>query len=353
MTPGAFILRTPARHRWVPSCRQALAACWLLGAALLTHCATMPARPQAPRLHPSTWSTGDGKSLPYTLWTAARPGAAAAAQPKAVLICVHGLSGASSDFWPLGQELPGRGITLYGMELRGQGHDPDAAARGDISNRREWMRDLREFSSLISAEHPGVPVFWLGESMGSLIALHTAAEAPREELAGPRGLIMLSPAVALRAGLPRWKSYFARAASRVVPGHRIPLAQLDPSQVPGMRITSVSTQASQAPLTPHLVPAQSLRLLREVHSLMAGSTPAASRIRLPVLVLYTPNDPVASRDQVEEWFSQIASVDKTPLFFPEDYHLILHDDHRWQATTEIGDWLLSHVAKPAGGGKAR
>ena len=120
-----------------------------------------------------------------------------------------------------------------------------------------------------------------------------------------------------------------------------------------MRITSESTQASQAPLTPHLVPAHSLRLLREVHSLMRGSRPAAEKLELPVLVLYTPNDPVASQRQIEAWFETIGSLDKTAILFPEDYHLILHDEHRWQAVNDIGDWLLGHVPKASATGRGR
>jgi alpha-beta hydrolase superfamily lysophospholipase len=354
MTPGVLssILRTlvhvGAGGRW------AAAPVWLLATAFLTQCAVMPARSHPPRLHPATWSAGDGKSLPYTHWPAvAGEARRSVAEAKLVLVCVHGLSGASSDFWPLGQELPKQGIAIYGMELRGQGRDPEVTARGDIRSRREWMRDLREFSKLVSAEHPGVPVFWLGESLGSLIVLHTVTDGPHEEFALPRGIILLSPAIALREGLPRWKGHVARAASLVAPWHRIPLAQLDPGQVPDMRITSVSTQASQAPLTPHLVPAHSLRLLREVHSLMAGSHTAAARLTLPVLVLYTPNDPVASQRQIERWFDHIDSLDKTPLFFPKDYHLILHDENRWQAVGDIADWLLGHVAKSPAANRSR
>lgn len=353
MTPG--VLATPARPsrraRLVAGCLRAALAALIL--AVFTQCAVMPTRSRPPRLDPATWSAGDGKSLPYTHWGAVTEVKSLAPAPKAVLVCVHGLSGASSDFWPLGQELPRRGITVYGMELRGQGRDPDATARGDIRSRREWMRDLREFSGLVTAEHPGVPVFWLGESMGSLIVLQTATDGPREESARPRGLILLSPAVDLREELPRWKGHIARAASRVAPGYRIPLAQLDPAQVPDMRITSDATQSSQAPLTPHLVPAQSLRLLREVYALMRGSRAAADRLDLPVLVLYTPNDPVASRRQIETWFESIDSLDKTTLFFPENYHLILHDDQRWKAVEGIGDWLLGHVAKRSPDARAR
>ena len=353
MTPGVLSNSSRARGRLGRAAGRLLAVGWLLSALFLTQCALMPARSRPLRLDPATWSAGDGKSLPYAHWPAAADAHRREAPPKAVLICVHGLSGASSDFWPLGQELPKRGLAVYGMELRGQGLDPDVTARGDIRHRREWLRDLREFSSLVAAEHPGVPVFWLGESMGSLIALNTLVDGPREESARPRGLILLSPAVDLREELPRWKGHFARAASRVAPWYRIPLAQLDPSQVPDMRITSESTQASQAPLTPHLVPAHSLRLLREVHSLMRGSRAAAEKLELPVLVFYTPNDPVASQRQIEAWFDTIDSLDKTSLLFPKDYHLILHDEHRWQAVTDIGDWLLGHVPKATPVGRAR
>lgn len=355
MPPGvpAIPPRPASGHSSVVA-RARAAVLAVAAAVCFTHCAVMPVRrTQAPRLHPATWSAGDGKSLPYAHWPAVSSARSDSDQPKAVLLCVHGLSGASSDFWPLGQELPKRGLAVYGMELRGQGLDPDVTARGDIRDRRDWMRDLREFSSLVASEHPGVPVFWLGESMGALIVLHTVTDGPGEESARPRGIILLSPAVALRPELPRWKGYFARAASRVVPGHRIPLADLDPGQVPDMRITRDATQASQAPLTPHLVPAHSLRLLREVHALMARSQSAAARLTLPVLVLYTPNDPVASRAQIERWFQHIESLDKTPLFFPDDYHLILHDDDRWEAVGGIGDWLLGHVPKPTGTGRLR
>lgn len=350
MTPGVLFFLCRLAHRSRRVARPLLAGAWLLPVLFLTQCSLMPARSLLPRLDRAAWSAADGKSLPYTRWPAAAEAGARPASPKAVLVCVHGLSGASSDFWPLGQELPKRGLAVYGMELRGQGMDPDVPARGDIRHRREWMRDLREFSGLVAAEHPGVPLFWLGESMGSLVALTTLADETHGESACPRGLILLSPAVDLREELPRWKGHVARVASRVVPWYRLPLARLDPAQVPDMRITSESTQASQAPLTPHLVPAHSLRLLREVDSLMRGSRAAAEKLDLPVLVLYTPNDPVASQRQIETWFATIGSPDKTSLLFPENFHLILHDRNRWQAVTDIGDWMLARARRiPATG----
>ncbi len=301
----------------------------------LTQCARMPpVRPHSPALHATDWSAGDAKRLPYERWPAKLP---ASGKPDAVLLCVHGLSGAASDFWPLGQELPGRDIVVYGMQLRGQGNDPDVRSRGDIRSAVEWQRDVREFHALVSARHRGTPVFWLGESMGSLIALQ-AITAVREHR--PAGLILLSPAVGIREHIPGWKYALVRSLGRLVPGKRVPLATLDPSRVPEMRVTSEATQHSGAETTPHFVPAHSLRLLLEIDRMMHRSGQAAASLDVPLLVLYTPNDPVASRSQIEDWLQKAAPEDKTGLFFPNDYHLILHDADRWSAVDAIGSWVL-------------
>ncbi|MDB6069745.1 MAG: Lysophospholipase, alpha-beta hydrolase superfamily, partial [Verrucomicrobiales bacterium] len=59
--------------------------------------------PQTIDLPASRWAGRDGKVLPFTKW----PGDPTPA--KGVIICIHGLSGAASDFWPLGDLLPKKG----------------------------------------------------------------------------------------------------------------------------------------------------------------------------------------------------------------------------------------------------
>ncbi len=345
---------------------------------LLSHCTSMSTPPShPPKLGAAAWTASDEKTLPFQRWPdtlepaksapagttrpadaraqrrvtqrpAGTPSSLQAGHPHAIVICMHGLSGAASDFWPLGQELPKRDLLVYAPQLRGQGHDPDLKTRGDISSSRRWQRDLREFTTLVRERHPGVPVFWLGESMGSLIVMQTAARRPLSgPFSPPDGVLLLSPAVGLRERLPVWKEWLVRTANHVIPARRIDIAKLDSKRVPTMQVTRHTTQASQTPLTPHAVTGQSIRLLLEVDKMMQQSNDAARALTLPVLVLYTPNDPIVTREQVERWFEHIDSADKTRLFYPEDYHLILHDDHRWQAVEQIGDWLLRRATPAA------
>jgi alpha-beta hydrolase superfamily lysophospholipase len=312
---------------------------WVL---LLSQCAVMPPRIHPPSLGDAQWQAADGKRLPFQRWPAAARNLPRS--PKAVLVCVHGLSGAASDFWPLGQELPAKDIIVYGVQLRGQGNDPDANRRGDIRNAKEWRRDLIEFHDLVTAKHGRTPVFWLAESMGALIAMHTLVEQPAPP-ARIRGVVLLSPAVGLRDRVPPWKYLAVRAAGVIAPGKRVSLTAFDEERVRAMRITSDTTQASQAPKTPHFVNLQSLRLLRGIEKMMSSSDEAGRRLTLPILVLYTAHDPVSSREQVESWFMQIASEDKARLFFPNDYHLILHDNDRWEAVSQITRWILRHAGE--------
>jgi len=278
----------------------------------------------------SRWAARDGKVMPFTKW----PGDPKTAQ--GVVICIHGLSGAASDFWPIGDALPKSGYAVYGMQLRGQGNDPDLKKRGDIRSRRQWLEDLEDFTTLVKRRHRGVPLYWYGESLGALIAVHTAAMGgPRTD---PQGIILSSPVVALRPNLQLGflKNFALRAMLNFLPGQKVSLESLGNSEV---QVTSHSTHRSQMSHTAHYVHAFTLRLFAEIEQLIKTIPAAAAKIEVPVLVLYTPHDPLVSQESVETFFGQIAGPRKTKVFFPESYHLILHDVERERAVKTVLDWL--------------
>ena len=140
-------------------------------ALLLTACSSIKPMSGRAVLCADDWVSYDGKTMPWKSWPAPD-----GVTTKGVVIAVHGLSGAKSDFWYLGDQLPKRGYAVYAYDLRGQGNDPVVVERGDISGEKVWQRDLATFHALVKRRHPKKPVFWYGESLGSLIALHTAAD---------------------------------------------------------------------------------------------------------------------------------------------------------------------------------
>lgn len=339
MRPSVSPSRTAGRSG--PARRMAAALALFLAPLFLCQCAAPrgPSQP-APCMNPdnSTWTCRDGKVLPFTQW----PGAPA--RPRAVLICAHGLSGAASDFWPVGESFPEHGFAVYAMELRGQGHDPDPKMRGDIRSALQWRQDLLDFTGLVSQRHPGAPVFWFGESLGALIVTDAVASlpAPHPTVAG---MILTSPVVEFRSNLKLgfWKNLAVRTALVLCPARRISLERLGNSEV---QVTSQTTHRQQMQRTPHYVKDFTLRLFAQIEKLVLHSGSAAAGIGTPALVLYTPNDPLTPREGVEKFFSRLAAKDKTSVFFPESYHLILHDQERARALQILLNWLKKRADLP-------
>lgn len=279
------------------------------------------------------WVSYDGKVLP---WQARLP--SKNVKLKGVVITIHGLSGAATDFWLLDEKLPRQGYAVYGFDLRGQGHDPEVSNRGDIRSSRQWLRDLETFHLLVRRRHPGVKVFWYGESLGSLIACHTAASRLRW-WGDPDGIIMASPIAGLRVAVSDFRRWLLKTAAALTPRQRYKLGELAKADESKIRVTSDTTYGGQMDKTPHHVPDFTLRLLSEIGRMIDQNSLAARRFDLPVLFLASPNDVLSSPDQVQGLFRQIDSVDKTLHWYSRSYHLLLHDVQRDEVVADVLKWL--------------
>lgn len=278
------------------------------------------------------WVSFDGKTMPWRVWSVP-----SGSEPKGIVIAVHGLSGATSDFWPLGEHLANNGITTYAYELRGQGNDPVVENRGDIDQAETWLRDLSTFHRLLKRRHPRTPVYWYGESLGSLITMHAAAHQARRF--GPDALILATPIAGLRtpmSGLQRW---LLETASAVVPRTRYSLGELAGVDESNIQVTSNTTHGGQMSQTPHHVSEFTLRLLTAIGSMMDDNPAAAAKLRMPVLFLASPNDILSSADQIQTLFRQVRTSDKKLLWFTRSHHLLLHDVQRAEVVNDVTTWL--------------
>lgn len=294
-----------------------------------------------------TWRSWDGKEMPWRAHDAA-PGT----RLRAVVVTVHGLSGAASDFWMLEEALGPRGIAVHGMELRGMGHDPDVVRRGDIAGARFWARDLTTFHRLVSERHPGVPVFWYAESLGTLIALQAIAarrgeETPRPE---PAGLVFSSPVSGFRIKPRLFKAAGIRAAMVLMPWKRISVEKLAGVKDEEIHVTATTTHGGRMAVTPHHVPEFTFRVVREIDRMVRKVPAAARSVAVPLLVLASPNDVISSIDQVERFVATVPSRDKTLHRYDRSYHLLLHDVQREEVLEGVVRWIEAR-AGPGDAGK--
>ena len=301
--------------------------------SVLLSCNGLPKLPTRPALNLQDWTSFDGKLMPYQVW---KP--ASGIPTKGIVIAVHGLSGASSDFWFIGDTLPKHNYTVYAYDLRGQGHDPIDKDRGDIESSKQWLRDLETFHLLVKRKHPRTPIFWYGESLGSLICLHTAANRLPDRR-DPDGIILASPVAGLKMTVSGFRRFLLETAASLSPRSRYSLGDLAGVDEKKIQVTSTTTHGNQMAITDHHLDAFSLRLLTEIGRLLDANPSAAKRLRMPVLFLASPNDILSSPDQVQQLFSQVQSPTKKLLWYTRSYHLLLHDVQRAEVSLDLLKWL--------------
>jgi alpha-beta hydrolase superfamily lysophospholipase len=282
------------------------------------------------------WQAPDGETFPYSLWNADPP-------PRAVVIAVHGLSGAALDFEPLGQHLTKHGIVTYALELRGQGNDPQSVRRGDLAQLEDWYRDLSAFFFLVRSRHPHSPIYYYGESMGAALLTRFVAQAREPDL--PTGLILASPVVILSGKQPWWREQLFRFFLWVRPTHRIDVSKLTKRDRdhPSKWVTRDEAHRRWFETAPHRVTRFTVRFFKHLFDLIAGCFEAAPKIEVPVLVIYAANDVFIPPARVEDFFALLGSRDKELHFFPESYHLLLHDHDKAQVLECIESWLLKRI----------
>jgi acylglycerol lipase len=265
-------------------------------------------------------------------------------EPRAVLVAVHGLSGAALDYEPLGSALKPLGFVTYAPELRGQGNDPLPARRGDLDRIATWFSDLHAFFAQVRARHSGLPVFYYGESMGAAILTRFLAQAaPADQ---PTGLILASPVVAIRDRLPFWLNLAFRTMLVVWPRYRLDLRPLAKRDKTPRLVTRDEAHRTWYATAPHKLDVFTLRFFRALQELITGCFAAAARLRLPVLVVYAGHDVFIPPALVEEFVARIASADKQGTLYPNSYHLLLHDHDRAEVLRRILEWLESRMPKP-------
>lgn len=274
----------------------------------------------------------DGEKLPYTKWASKQ-------DPEMVIIAVHGISGASSDFRPLARhiltELPR--VTIYGAETRGQGKDPVKERRGHIHNREEWFKDLITFTNLIRKRHPKARIVWCGESMGSLIVLHTYAWVEKRESLCD-AMILASPITNIRSDFPQWKISAANIAGFLFPKARVSLESL--SGEDEVRVTKNTVHKEQAATNSYHIEKHTLRLLTTLGNMMQTSRKASRKLNLPLLVLHGGKDIFSAPEDVKVFFEELPKeANATRKFYPESFHLLFHDHESDKVVADIAKWI--------------
>jgi alpha-beta hydrolase superfamily lysophospholipase len=116
--------------------------------------------------------TDDGQGLLARRWL---PGG----RPRAIVQIAHGLAEHSARYARLAAALNAAGYAVYTNDHRGHGPKAAAADLGHFADEGGWGKvvgDLWTMNRLIAKEQPGVPIVFLGHSLGSFLGQEFVAK---------------------------------------------------------------------------------------------------------------------------------------------------------------------------------
>ena len=257
---------------------------------------------------------------------------------------MHGFSGAALDFEPLGAYMARHGVLTFALELRGQGSDPVAnAARRSRSASMIGIPTSGAFFALVRGSHPGVPIYYYGESMGAALLTRFLAQAKIEDQ--PAGLVLASPVVVVPGNPGWWQHLVFNFFLLVHPMHRVQIGKYAKRDrnVREKWVTRDEAHRTWFETAPHKLNSFTIRFFKCLFDLIAGCMDAAPRVTVPLLVIYAAHDVFIKPALVEQFFNQLGSREKQKQFFPESFHLLLHDFDQEQALASIEAWLLGRI----------
>uniref|UniRef100_A0A8D0R0K3 Monoglyceride lipase n=2 Tax=Sus scrofa TaxID=9823 RepID=A0A8D0R0K3_PIG len=111
------------------------------------------------------------------------------ATPRALVFVSHGAGEHCGRYEELARMLVGLGLLVFAHDH--VGHGQSEGERMVVSDFQVFVRDVLHHVDVMQKDHPQLPVFLLGHSMGGAIAILTAAERPGHF----SGMVLISPLV--------------------------------------------------------------------------------------------------------------------------------------------------------------
>ncbi|NLO80262.1 MAG: alpha/beta hydrolase [Xanthomonadaceae bacterium] len=301
----------------------ALAVLTAAGCSLPPQQESLALAPQQPALLEHHAVMDDGYELPLQRWLPA-------AEPVAVVLALHGFNDYRNAFAGVGPYLASRGIVTYAYDQRGFGATVD---RGYWPGTARMVADARNMIELLRAEHPDLPVYLLGESMGGAVSIATVAQEAVRELVD--GVVLVAPAVWARQTMPWYQRWALAVARTVAPGWR-------PTGHSLKRQASDNIEMLRAlGRDPLVIKKTRIDAVAGLADLMDTALASASRLRTRTLVLYGERDEIVPKLPTCRMLQTLPEGGDWKLaLYPDGYHMLTRDLNGQRVIADIATWIL-------------
>jgi acylglycerol lipase len=258
-----------------------------------------------------------------------------AENPTAFLIAVHGFGLHKGAFEQFALAMKDRSVSTYSLDVRGFGGW--ATKQKKALSFSETSEDISALVESIRRDHPGKPIFLIGESMGGAIALDYSAQHP----GSVDGVISSVPGTdrfgKVRTALKVGASYVLTG------GHSVNLKHILVERVFHNKQLQRNWQSDpEAKLSFRL--GDLLSLTKFMKQAQASATQIHST---PVLMVQGVHDRLVKPQSSERIFGEIRTSDKQLIEVAQGEHLTFEDGQfDDKVVSQVESWLASHSNAP-------
>lgn len=279
--------------------------------------------------------------------------------PHGVVQVVHGMAEHGERYRRFAAALTAQGFAVYAQDLPGHGRTAEnIAALGHIAEHGSWARLLSAVHGVrahIEQEHPGLPLFLFGHSMGSFIAQHHLIEHG----AGLKGAVLSATSGTL-GPLRMLGLAINRAQIRLFgPGHHSALTEtltfkafnktFAPNRTPSDWLSRDPAEVDAYVADPycgHRCSASTWAgLLSAGGALLDPARLARIPKALPVLLIAGSADPVCDGGRgthlLAEHYRKAGLSNVTTLVYEGARHELLNETCREAVTADVLDWFAA------------
>lgn len=261
-----------------------------------------------------------------------------AGTPKGLVFVSHGAGEHCGRYDELAQMLVGLQLLVFAHDH--VGHGQSEGERMVVSDFHVFIRDVLQHVDVVQRDHPGLPVFLLGHSMGGAIAILTAAERPCYFA----GMVLISPLV---LASPESATTFKVLAAKVL---NVVLPNMSMGPIDARVISRNKTEVDLYNTDPLICRAgMKVSFCTQLLNAVSRVERAFPRLTLPFLLLQGSADRLCDSKGAYLLMESAKSQDKTLKIYEGAYH-VLHKELPEVTNSvfhEINMWVSQRTAAAA------
>ena len=260
------------------------------------------------------------QSIYYQYWLPEIP-------PRTILLLVHGLNEHCGRYQHLAEFFTGEGFGVYGFDLIG--HGKSDGTRSFVQDFATFTNPILTFLNLINEQHPDVPVYLVGHSMGGLIGAKFLIDH-QDKISGA---ILSGSLVSIPEYVSDLTIKVGTIISRIIP--KLRLIGIDKSGL--SKDPQVVANYINDPLV--FNGKSTARISSVINDGISYVEKKGSAISVPILILHGGQDQVCDPAWSAYLHNLVSSQQNQLIIYDELFHEIYNEPEQETVFKDVLNWL--------------